>query len=117
MRSAECDGPNGIRSLHGPGLGPPGDRNLATRSPASIRHDGHPVPLLSSAASLSNDAAQEPRLEFPVRAGGSIPEAGYGQARLMRTAESKTLKLSQPVSWSGSDKHKGIVCRPSTPTW
>ncbi len=28
MRSAGCDGPNGMRSLHGPGLVPPGDRSL-----------------------------------------------------------------------------------------
>ena len=27
----------------------------------------------------------------------------------MHTEESKTLKLGQPVSWSGSGKHKGIV--------
>jgi hypothetical protein len=31
MRSAVCDGPNGMRSPHGPDLVPPGDRSLAPR--------------------------------------------------------------------------------------
>jgi hypothetical protein len=37
MKSAACDGPNGIRSPHGPGLVPPGDRSLAPRHLPPIR--------------------------------------------------------------------------------
>ena len=37
MRSAVCDGPNGMRSRHGPVLVPPGDRSLARRHLPPIR--------------------------------------------------------------------------------
>lgn len=38
MRSAVCDGPNGMRS--GPGLVPPGERRLRPQYPSSTKHDG-----------------------------------------------------------------------------
>jgi hypothetical protein len=40
MRSAVCDGPNGMRSPHGPGLVPLGDRSLVPQYPSPTKHDG-----------------------------------------------------------------------------
>ena len=63
MRSAACDGPNGMRSRRGRGLVPRGDRSLAPQHPFPTRHDGLPVPLLDLFGSFFRpiDTAQQLR--------------------------------------------------------
>jgi hypothetical protein len=54
-RSVACDGQNGMRFPHGPGLVPPGDRSLAHQNPPSIRHEFLTMPGPWEAALVDSD--------------------------------------------------------------
>ena len=110
MRSAECDGPNGIHYLPGPGLVPPGNRSLAPQLPSSTKHDGFPVPskfgsffghqcCLTAAARTSHSASRSFYL------GGWVRRVGSRNAR----RRIKGAEVRPAVSWTGSGKHKGTV--------
>jgi len=81
MRSAACDGPNGMLSRRGPGLVPLGDRSLAPQHPTSTKHDGLAVPLSEVRQLLSANRCCS---TAPARTSRSAPGFFFSGGRVRR---------------------------------